>query len=93
MSKMLSIGATLAMLAIAVYYSAAAYATISNNKRQETKTNVDNERRRQADERESKRTEAYIANQQAQQKWNEDSNQREEIYLLHNMKRWNDNDE
>lgn len=90
MNKILSIGATLATLAITAYYSAATYATISNNKRQETKTNVDNERQRQEDERENKRTQAYIANQQAQQKWNEQSNQREEIYLLHNMKKWND---
>lgn len=93
MNKILSGAATFALLSIGAYYATSVYATLKNVKRNDTKAVIDVEGHRKYEEREKAKADAYIANQNAQQKWNEDSNQRDEIYLLHNMKKWNDEEE
>ena len=90
MSKLLIGTGALALLAIAGYYVSATYATIKNVKRKDGQTGQDVLYRIRQEEREKLRTKAYVENMQAQANWNNQSNQREEIYLMHNMKRWND---
>lgn len=90
MSKILIGTGAIALLSIAGYYASATYATIKNVKRKDGQTGQDVLYRIRQEERDKARTKAYIDNMQAQANWNNQSNQREEIYLMHNMKRWND---